>query len=93
MGKNRGRSGRPYRRFRLQVLEAYGNLCHLCRQPIDLSLPPNHPRSFTVDHMDPVSLGGPPVCDLARARPAHHGCNSARGNRPIRTRIHTSTAW
>lgn len=92
MNRNLGRSGRPYRRFRLLVLKTYGNVCYLCGRAIDLDLPARHPESWTVEHLDPVSLGGA-VLDLDRARPAHYRCNSARGNRPITTAMRTSTDW
>lgn len=86
------RSGRPYRRFRKRVLETWGPMCWLCRLPIDLTLPHQDRMAYTVEHLDPLSLGGS-LLDLDRARPAHRSCNSSRGNRPIVTTIHTRQEW
>lgn len=92
MGRSPGRSGRPWQRFQRLVLNTYGPTCHLCGKPIDLDAPARTPQSFSVDHLDPLSLGGAPL-DLDRARPAHYGCNSSRGNRPIKPRLKTSEDW
>jgi 5-methylcytosine-specific restriction endonuclease McrA len=87
----RGRTGRPYRRVRAQVL-AECAVCWICGRGIDLTLPPRHPMSATTDHVIPLSLGGDPL-DPANQRPAHYRCNSARGNRAVRPRLSTSRAW
>lgn len=65
-----------------------GHPCHLCGQPIDLSLPPRTKWSLTIDHLCPVSRwseGGyssPEECahDLNNVAPAHMSCNASRGN-------------
>lgn len=94
MARHAGRSGRPWRRtaatIRAQVRDN-GAPCGLCGLPIDLTLDPRHPMSFTVEHMDPLSLGGAPR-DASRLCPAHRSCNSRRGNRPIATQ-RRSRAW
>ena len=44
-----------YRRATQQLrehVEKTGEPCHLCGQPIDLSLPYTHPMSFTADHIE-----------------------------------------
>ncbi|WP_433445665.1 HNH endonuclease [Nonomuraea sp. CA-141351] len=78
MARSKGRSGRPWRRVRAQVLAA-SRICWLC----------GHDGADTVDHVIPLSLGGDPL-DLANLRAAHgvrgcptcgRKCNSARGNR------------
>jgi hypothetical protein len=92
------RSGRPWRRFRLLVLETYGPICchgKACRfggALIDLAALPRTPKSFSVEHLDPLSHGAP-LMNLERCRPAHYACNSARGNRPLKIEEHTSQAW
>lgn len=43
--------------------------CHLCHRP----------GATSIDHLVPVVRGG--VTVLGNLRPAHHGCNSARGAR------------
>lgn len=52
-------------------------VCWLCREPIDMELPPLHGKAFTLDHLVPISRGG----DMdGEARPAHRSCNSGRGD-------------
>ncbi|HWB35949.1 MAG TPA: HNH endonuclease [Rugosimonospora sp.] len=90
--RRQGRGGRPWARKKQQVLTAYGNTCWLCGQPIDLALHHTHRMSYTVDHIDPLSLGGDPL-NLDLLRPAHRSCNSSRGNRPPPPRLVTSRNW
>ena len=91
------RRGRPWRRLTAQVRREE-RTCWLCLAPIDLTLPRRHPRSFSVDHVIPVSLA--PHLEYVRTnlRAAHYGCNSARGARPASTAVpaaplHTSRRW
>jgi len=91
MAATSGRKGRPWRRIREQVLGDCP-VCWLCGLPIDRALPPNHPMSATVDHVEPLSLGGDPL-DPSGLRPAHHGCNSRRGNRITTPKAVRSRAW
>ncbi|WP_280383347.1 HNH endonuclease [Nocardia wallacei] len=60
--------GRRASRLTALVLATYGTTCHLCRGA----------GATTADHVIPRSRGGPH--SLANMRPAHHGCNSARGD-------------
>lgn len=89
-----GRKGRPWQRaaahVRAQVRDL-GKPCVLCGHAIDLTLPPNHSLGFTVEHLDPLSLGGAPR-ELDRLAPAHRSCNSRRGNRPIEA-ARSSRPW
>jgi len=62
-----------------QVLERWGNRCHLCGKKIDLRLSGKDRAGFTFDHVIPVSKGG--TNDPENIRPAHFACNIARGNR------------
>lgn len=92
------RTGRPWRRFRRQVLETYGPICcfgEACRMGdplIDLALEYPHPGYFTVHHLDPLALGGA-LLNLDRARPAHLRCNTAQGARPMVLSRRTSAKW
>jgi len=61
-----------------QVLDKYGNLCHICQTPIDLSAPrkcgnPGWDNGLHIDHLYPLSKGGPD--NLDNVRPAHGRCN------------------
>ncbi|MDR1790470.1 MAG: HNH endonuclease [Propionibacteriaceae bacterium] len=76
-GKQRGLDDRTYRRMR-EALKAQKQPCHICKRPIDTTLPPGDPMSFTADHVIPRSLGGSLYGQLL---PAHRSCNSRRSNR------------
>ena len=80
LNTRRGRSGRPWRRLRAQVL-AEETRCWLCGHPVDRTLPGAHPQGPTVDHIIPLSRGGNPL-DRNNARLAHRRCNVTRGARP-----------
>lgn len=56
----RGRSGRPWRRVRLEVLAEQGDLCHVC----------GHAGANAVDHLRPLSEGGDPL-DKRNLAPVH----------------------
>jgi 5-methylcytosine-specific restriction endonuclease McrA len=85
------RNGRPYRRL-VADLKRRGDPCWLCGCPIPPGLDARHPMSFTLDHVVPLSRGGP-LLDPANARAAHRRCNSAKGNRTTMPRLKTSRRW
>jgi 5-methylcytosine-specific restriction endonuclease McrA len=60
-------------------VKATSQVCWICGHLIDKTLPATDPMSFTVDHVIPLSRGGP-ARDLALLRAAHRRCNSRRGN-------------
>jgi 5-methylcytosine-specific restriction endonuclease McrA len=64
-------AGRYAQKWTQATLAAYGTTCHLCRRP----------GANTADHMQPRSKGGPD--SLGNLRPAHHVCNSLRGDMPL----------
>lgn len=74
---------------------AYGT-CRYQGEAIHWDAPPRDPRSFSVEHRHPRSLGGSRD-DPANWECAHYGCNSARGNGVTRglgtrrTTTHTPT--
>lgn len=59
---------------------AGADTCMICFKPLDMSIKGPHPLAPSADHIIPVSLGGDPYSQ-DNLRPAHYGCNSARGNR------------
>lgn len=83
-GKNPAlvRNGTKNAKLRADVLRIYGPRCHLCGGAIDLTLRYPHPMSYEVDHLVPVSLGGP-MYDPSTCRPAHRRHNGQRGARSI----------
>jgi 5-methylcytosine-specific restriction endonuclease McrA len=54
-----------------QCLATYGDVCHLCRTD----------GADSADHLIPRSAGG--LNELGNLRPAHRGCNTARGTMPL----------
>jgi len=70
----------------LQVLETYGTDCWLCNEPIDLIAPrqvgkPGWERAFHVEHVIPISKGGPNA--ISNVRPSHAKCNILKGNKIV----------
>jgi hypothetical protein len=62
---------------RAAVIAKYGRKCWICRRLIQVK-PESLAESFSLDHVVPLSLGG--WHNLTNVRPAHHRCNSLRGN-------------
>lgn len=54
-------------------------ICHLCDEPVRADLAWPDPRSPSIDHVTPVSLGGDH--SYANTALAHLGCNARKGNR------------
>ena len=71
--------GRRVAQLRALVLSTYPPVCRICRQRIDVTLPPTHPRGPSVGHVVPRSRGG--TDDLSNLRPEHLECNVGLGNR------------
>lgn len=91
MPRSKGRTGRPWRRIRAQVL-AESALCWLCGHPLNKTLPRDHPLAAVVDHVIPLSKGGDPL-DRANLRAAHRRCNATKGARIAGPPRRTSRAW
>lgn len=86
-------NGHRRRRLREQVL-AEEDLCWLCNQLVDKTLPAGHPMAPELDEVIPVSKGGSPY-ERTNVRLAHRLHNQQRGNgdnRRQRPRIVTYTA-
>lgn len=76
-------------------MQRYGTPCAWCLEPIDLDVAWPDPRSFSVDHVVALELGGDPL-DPANSCPMHLGCNSSKGTRPLTARpasLNTDRAW
>ncbi len=61
-----------------EVLELYGDSCHICNIKIDLSAPrlpglDGWENGLHIDHLVPLSKGGPDTLD--NVRPSHGSCN------------------
>ena len=69
------------RKQRMDAARATDEPCCRCGRPIDYQLKGNTPWGPTVDHLDPLSLGGDINPDMNRLAPAHLRCNSRHGGR------------
>jgi 5-methylcytosine-specific restriction endonuclease McrA len=67
---------------RISTREVYARdawTCGLCSEPVDELLAWPDPRSASLDHILPLSKGGPHA--FANVQLAHLGCNVEKGNR------------
>ena len=91
MSNNPRRANSTKRNRIRRILKERGGPCHICKLPIDYSLPPGDPMSFEVDEIVPVSRyweGGyrsaqECALDIGNCAPAHRICNQRRGNKAI----------
>ena len=60
------------------VVERDGAVCHLCHEPIDLTLSGHALMGLTIDHVIPLSRGGSHTLD--NLKPAHRTCNARKSN-------------
>lgn len=56
----------------------FGATCHLCEQPIDMTLPVEHPGAPQIDHLTPKSAGG--SYTWGNVALAHRTCNSSKND-------------
>ena len=66
----------------MEVVEKYGAFCHICNEPINLTLP-RHAKDnkwgLHIDHVIALANGGTHTLD--NVRPAHGFCNLSKGDR------------
>ncbi len=62
-----------------EIFERDGWICQLCQQPIEKELKSPSPGSVSLDHIQPVSLGGPHTWDNVQT--AHLRCNKKKSNK------------
>jgi 5-methylcytosine-specific restriction endonuclease McrA len=88
---HRGLDDRQYRKATAR-LRARSQVCWICGNPIDVSLPWTDKWSWTADHVVPRSKGGHLLGEM---RAAHRACNSSRGNREVApsAQLPTSRQW
>lgn len=75
------KEGKPWKELRVKVFAAYGTVCWLCGEGIDMTLSSTNPHDRmapSVDHVVPLMHGGTEL-DILNCRPAHRSCNSRRG--------------
>lgn len=61
------------------IFERDGWTCHLCREPVDPSLPRREPMGASIDHVIPLSLGGADAPWNVAC--AHNRCNRLKAAR------------
>lgn len=88
MGNVRYANGNLRRKVRAWVLATF-DVCAICGQPVDKSLPAGDPWSAEVDEILPVSRGGSPY-DRSNLQLAHRCCNLRKsnhlpGNQPVQS--------
>ena len=76
----RARSGRTGERLRALVKQMGTHVCWICGGKIDMGLPQEHARSWTMDHVQPVSLRPDLAMEIGNIREAHRSCNGKRGS-------------
>lgn len=59
------------------IIDRDGDRCHLCRKPVDMSLPGTHKLGPTIDHLIPISANG--LDCFTNVALAHWHCNIKRG--------------
>lgn len=69
----------PNRITHEQVIDTYGSNCHICKLPIDTTLPRTSKQGLTVDHVIPLSKGGKD--EIENLRPAHWICNNWKSDK------------
>ena len=84
-------TGKESKEWRHLIVGTYGNRCHLCGKPIDLTLMYPKAQRFSIDHLVPRSRGGTNA--LSNLRPAHLGCNSKRGNQLLTAKNRKPEKW
>jgi len=63
-----------------QVLDKWGNNCHICNTPIDLQANrQTDPKGLQLDHVIPLIKGGKHT--LANIKPSHVFCNLSKGGK------------
>lgn len=77
MSNPRRANGHRRNQLRAQVLREE-DVCWLCGQPVDKTLPPYLEGSPEVDEVIPIAEGGDPL-DRANCHLAHRLCNVRRG--------------
>lgn len=65
--------------YRAEIYKRDGYRCQICGKRLAMKQKAPHPKSPTIDHVIPLSLGG--THEPANCQSAHFWCNSAKGNR------------
>jgi 5-methylcytosine-specific restriction endonuclease McrA len=69
-----------WRKLRREVL-ASEDTCHICGNPVDVTLPHRDPWAPQVDHIVPIWVDPTLALERSNVRLSHFRCNRARDNR------------
>lgn len=65
---------------RKRAIQSKDPVCAICGKPIDMEAPAQSPLACEVDHIIPISRGGPPY-DIDNLQLVHMKCNRQKGNK------------
>lgn len=65
---------------RKRAIQSKDPVCAICGKPIDMEAPAQSPLACEVDHIVPISRGGPPY-DIDNLQLVHMKCNRQKGNK------------
>lgn len=91
--KHLGRSGRRWRRAVEQLKREAPPICWLDGRPIDMTLDPRDPMSWTADHVIPLSQRPDLAYEPSNLRPAHRRCNSIKSDGQPPIPLKSSRRW
>jgi 5-methylcytosine-specific restriction endonuclease McrA len=77
--KRRGARWAKGRTFHREIAERDNFICHICNEPVDMSLPRTHRFGATVDHVVPLAKGG--TDDPENLKLAHWICNTRKSDK------------
>lgn len=63
-----------------KIILATQDICGICGQPVDKTIKPPHPMSYSIDHIIPVKKGGHPS-DISNLQLAHRWCNIRKSDK------------
>ena len=84
-GRASVRSDRVEQIDRVKVGDRDGWKCGICAKRVDRTLKYPHPKSQSLDHIIPLSLGG--THEMPNVQIAHLDCNVNKGNRPANEQL------
>lgn len=63
------------------ILQRWGSDCHICGEPIDFTASRRRGKGLQLDHVIPLSKGGPDT--ISNVKPAHAFCNTSKKDKLI----------
>ena len=73
------RKTNEYLRKRARFLDTHEHVCHWCGAQVFTTLPRQHPRKATIDHLVEIDRAASVALDESLWVIACHSCNSSRG--------------